>query len=505
MEKSSNSENPLAELIQLFGKDGIVHKDINDLKSSLDSLTKTLEKRAGKSKKEQDDSEEPSRTLIRDIKDFGKGFASPFTKDIPQYLGFGKSSLPENISKVTSETEEPQQIEPMLQAPNENPVVENKLGDIGNIVPREDLVQDIPKELPREIAAPMPEIQAREIAAPMPEIQAKEISAPLTAVAPPPVSSDSTNKVLSDMVEVLIDLKDDKTQKQILEEAINIKKIISENIVSPSDKSKGVEPNNESAKSEDREKLAEAIADKLSDVLSSLSGGINIPDIPGGNAGKAAATASVLSSVAVPAAVGVGGLALASGATNAISNASNEQLDMLSNSGAGDDTGMAAAIIRQSRDNEDRKSNTEAAPKENKSKVEAIQDPNPDEARYILQKGTQEEIKNWGGEEKLKDIIKKSETITPSNKTLKLPDQAKEMVSPKESPALKNVLQNVTDTNTDLKLSPQTTQTNTIAPIVSNKVVNNTEQTIIGSSPTPHSSYSSFNRWQDKRAAYTDR
>jgi len=86
-----------------------------------------------------------------------------------------------------------------------------------------------------------------------------------------------------------------------------------------------------------------------------------------------------------------------------------------------------------------------------------------------------------------------------------LPDQAKEMVSPKESPALKNVLQNVTDTNTDLKLSPQTTQTNTIAPIVSNKVVNNTEQTIIGSSPTPHSSYSSFNRWQDKRAAYTDR
>jgi hypothetical protein len=493
MDKTSNSENPLAELIQLFGKDGMAHKDINDLKSSLDSLTKTLEKRAGKSKKEQEDSEKPSRTLIGDIKDFGKGFASPFTKDLPQYLGFGKSSLPENISKVTSETEEPQQIEPMLQAPNENPVVENKLGDIGNIVPREESVQDIPKELPREIATPMPEIQA------------KEISAPLTAVAPPHVSSDSTNKVLSDMVEVLIDLKDDKTQKQILEEAINIKKIISENIVSPSDKSKGVEPNNESAKSEDREKLAEAIADKLSDVLSSLSGGINIPEIPGGKAGKAAATASVLSSVAVPAAVGVGGLALAAGATNAISNASNEQLDMLSNSGAGDDTGMAAAIIRQSRDNEDRKPNTEAAPKENKSKVEAIQDPNPDEARYILQKGTQEEIKNWGGEEKLKDIIKKSETITPSNKTLKLPDQAKEMVSPKESPALKNVLQNVTDTNTDLKLSPQTTQTNTIAPIVSNKVVNNTEQTIIGSSPTPHSSYSSFNRWQDKRAAYTDR
>lgn len=53
---------------------------------------------------------------------------------------------------------------------------------------------------------------------------------------------------------------------------------------------------------------------------------------------------------AAGAAVGIGGAALSVGAATALSNASDEELDMLSNAGGGDDTAMAAAILRQARD-----------------------------------------------------------------------------------------------------------------------------------------------------------
>jgi len=516
MDTTSNSENPLVELIQLFGKDGLAHKDINDLKTALDTLTATLEKRAGKP--EEDPNASP-KTLLGNIKDFGKGFASPITKDLPKFLGFGKSSLPENINKVATE-EPPETIEPtepILQTPNETSVVENKFGDMGNVIPREDLVQDTPKEISPSVTVP------------------------------PSVSSESTNKVLSDMVEVLIDLKDDKTQKQILEEAINIKKIIANNMVSSSDKAKGIEPNSESAKNEDREKLAEAIADKLSDVLSAAGGGGGIGiDIPGSSGGKGSGGKSSGGKPGSPSRIGpsvaaIGRTAVAGAAvTGAVSG-----LDYVAGEfGVGKDEKGNDLKIDESQDDKNWEKmstgqqvisgvgrgiekvgdllpfnalsntvrqakydriNAETAGLKQDSEKDKLELPSPDEAKYILQKGTTEEIKNWGGEEKLKGIIKQSETIQPSNKTLKFPNQPTELVSPKESPALKNVLENVTGTNTDLKLSPQTTQTNTIAPFVSNKVVNNTEQTIIGTPPSPHSSFSSFNRWQDKRSTYTDR
>lgn len=54
---------------------------------------------------------------------------------------------------------------------------------------------------------------------------------------------------------------------------------------------------------------------------------------------------------AAGAAVGVGGALLSTGAANALSNASDEELDMLSQAGGGDDTATVASIMRQARKN----------------------------------------------------------------------------------------------------------------------------------------------------------
>jgi hypothetical protein len=56
-----------------------------------------------------------------------------------------------------------------------------------------------------------------------------------------------------------------------------------------------------------------------------------------------------LGSLAVPGAVALGGAVLSNAAANNLSNRSNEELDMLSNAGGGDDTALAAAILREDR------------------------------------------------------------------------------------------------------------------------------------------------------------
>jgi hypothetical protein len=64
-----------------------------------------------------------------------------------------------------------------------------------------------------------------------------------------------------------------------------------------------------------------------------------------------------LGSLAVPGAVALGGAALSNALANNLSNRSNEELDMLSNAGGGDDTALAAAILR-----EDRNTRSDRAP-----------------------------------------------------------------------------------------------------------------------------------------------
>jgi hypothetical protein len=78
------------------------------------------------------------------------------------------------------------------------------------------------------------------------------------------VDKDQSTTILSDMVDVLKLIKGDKTQLKIYDDIIELKKIIKDlNDIS----AKTIEPNDEAAKQEDREKLAEAIARRLSDLL----------------------------------------------------------------------------------------------------------------------------------------------------------------------------------------------------------------------------------------------
>jgi hypothetical protein len=135
------------------------------------------------------------------------------------------------------------------------------------------------------------------------------------------VDKDHSSTVLSDMVDVLKLIKEDKTQLKIYEDIVELKKTIKNlNDIT----AKTIEPNDEAVKQEDREKLAEAIARRLSDVIGE-SGGFGpdggIPDKSGkkdktskspgggggsgGNGGKIIGGAAAVSRVAGPAGVAV--------------------------------------------------------------------------------------------------------------------------------------------------------------------------------------------------------
>ena len=75
-------------------------KDIDSLTNSIDNLTKILNKRTGKFKKPSDktneDNDDKPRTLFGDIKDFGKGFISQ-AAETKKYVFCGKNTMPENL------------------------------------------------------------------------------------------------------------------------------------------------------------------------------------------------------------------------------------------------------------------------------------------------------------------------------------------------------------------------------------------------------------------------
>jgi hypothetical protein len=172
---SLQNNSSLVDLLNTFGKDGEFHKDVIKLKDSIDSLTKTLVGRAGGKKdtesEETDKSEEaPTKTLMGNLKDFGRGFKDGI---------LGKKEMP--------------------------------------ITPKSS------KALP--------------------------------------VQDDGSNKVLSDMVDVLKIISEDKIQLKILSEISTIKNLFSNSVAA-----RTIEPNNETEKQEDREKLAEAIARRLSEL-----------------------------------------------------------------------------------------------------------------------------------------------------------------------------------------------------------------------------------------------
>jgi hypothetical protein len=102
-----NSSGIMTSLMQSFtatAKD----KDIEALKKSIDNLSKILERRVGKVKKSSEsaeDTEDKQRTLVGDLKDFGKGFVTPFAETKKYILG-GKNTMPPNMNLKPAEGEE---------------------------------------------------------------------------------------------------------------------------------------------------------------------------------------------------------------------------------------------------------------------------------------------------------------------------------------------------------------------------------------------------------------
>jgi hypothetical protein len=444
-------------------------EDVKNLNLSILDLAIALEKRAGVSKDTTKEKkpvvEEQVRTLSSDVKDIFTGFTGYF-KEQANYIT-GKTSLPSDIKKIK---------------PTDT--------------------TDIKASIPENIMSTEPD----------------------------------QNRVLADMVDVLIDMRDDTSQKQLLQEAQSIKKIINDEN-KKLELPKGIEPNSETEKQEDREKLAEAIARRLGEIFN--SGNTNpfnpmnldpdLPDRPNrtgpgktrpgappgapptgqpktpGPGGKTPPTSGGgkfklpklppglgMAGRVAGAATGIGGLML--GAIEASEYLDEAGLGDKIQQGAGQDAEKAFKNINA-----------------DFSKLDIT----PEQAQDILDQpdspGKQRDLKAFGGEDELKKRASERKKIEQAS--LRKYDYVEPKTSPKIDPFapkqtetnIGKVLNEVSDRNTELKMfNMDKGATQMLAPIVSNNTINNTEQTLIGSSPLPHSNANSLNRWQQKRSNYTD-
>jgi len=105
--KPVNSSGVMTSLMESFtatAKD----KDIEALKKSIDNLSKILDRRVGKVKKSSEagtEKEDKQRTLVGDLKDFGKGFMSPFA-ETKRYIVGGNKQMPPNMELKSEEGKE---------------------------------------------------------------------------------------------------------------------------------------------------------------------------------------------------------------------------------------------------------------------------------------------------------------------------------------------------------------------------------------------------------------
>ena len=533
MAKALAPQNPLAEVAELFSKDGLAHKDLNNLTVAIDGLISTLEKRAGKDssilgrmgrnpRDPYSDGKTP-RSLKNDVIGFGRGLVDSFTTDPKQYLT-GKSSLPDTIEKI----------DPTLD--------DTKLPDM-----KIPAVEDLSKEQPQPT-----------------DIEPVATEQPQSNIQPIDTNNNNgeqdSNKVLSDMVEVLIDLRDDKTQNQILQEAIEIRKIIhdqSKKVELPG----GLEPNSDSAKQEDREKLAEAIATRLKDVMGDMgsNSGFDFPDrrnrrTPGGKAaspsggsskgkmgGRVAGVGAGLAMVGAGAAVdyGLGELGVGKDEEGNDLQVDEKQDDENWDKmtvGEKIQSGMARGVEKVGSSlflgniaNEAKSERIKNETKYLKDKKVAAPVGETDaqaSLRIASENDAREEARieakgsgTYVGNEKvvsgqpLSDKQMRTIDFTKSMGNSYSPEieaqynKQKQTVTVEPKPTVNNVgkiLDKVTDQRTELKADMSESKTQMIAPIVSNKTINNTEQTIIGTPPSPHPSTNSFLRFQDKISGYTD-
>ena len=491
-------KSPFVELSERMKE---TSKDVKTLNMSILDLAIALEERAGVKTDKKDTKEKKEKTpefrnlgvdLKADLKDFAKGFISTFTTNSFAERLIGKSEMPANVEKSnTLDIEDT--AEKIKPADNTTAPVENK----------DPLETDQPKELPNQ------------------------------------------NKILADMVAVLIDLRDDKSQKQLLGEAIAIKKLITDQNIATKLPG-GIEPNNEESKQEDREKLAEAIARKLADVLDGMGDSSLLgfgPDVdpdgkkkPGGPPAKVPGGGRMR--VAGP--IGAGMMAYELGtagnevvetgdsAVDAVSNANNAAIKAIREKAFGPDTPKEKIPLKESLNPGEElvpamESTSSKPPKKvstkelkNVNKVlneqqETQKDKLKDAPWYTkmfgvgkedylktlpVQKTKEEEAAEWmQRQEELKKIYPNKNTSP------KIP-----AVTPKkEENNVGKLLEQVTDKNTEFKMfNIGEKPTQMMPPIISQTTVNNKQETMLAAVPTPHSSSSSYNKWQGRRSSYTD-
>ena len=483
-------KSPFVELSERMKE---TSKDVQNLNLSILNLAIALEKRAGV-KKDKDKEEikvGQARNYQDDLTDFSKGFTDVFTNPFKKMSNYftkdyftGKTEMPAAIDKIKQANTEEQDI-------TKNTVLQQDNTEEQDITKNTVLQQD-----------------------------------------------ENQNKVLADMVAVLIDMRDDKSQKQLLDETISIKKLLTDQ-GKKVEINKGIEPNTEESKQEDREKLAEAIARKLSETLQGTGignpfnpmmldpdlqdrpdrpnrtgpggpptgqqktpgPGSKTPTTSGGGKFKLPKMPTGLTMPKIPpgfgAAAGAAGTALGVGGLMLGAYEASEYLD---------ETGYGDAM------NQGAGKEAEKAFKNINADFSKL-DMTPEQAQDILDQpdspGKQRDLKAFGGEDELKK--KAAERKQFEQSSLRKYDYVAPKTSPKIDPfepkptetGVGKILNEVNDKNTELKMfNMQQPETQMLAPIISNKTINNTEQTMIASSPSPHSSASSFVKWQMNRSNY---
>ena len=570
-------QNPLSDIAELFGKEGPVRKDLNNLSNKLEDLTveleelvKTLSKRAGVDKKDEDKDKESKgkgtepkrrlstknprdpysdentpRTLKNDFIGLKRGLADSLINNPMRYVT-GKSSLPENIDKLVPN--EPQTSEDTI-----NKITENQQSEDKEVIQSDS--KDIPNKMVDQLTAndsnitklePKENQQSEDTINKIAEEKLNNTNKEDTPI------EDTTNSVLNDMVGVLIDMRDDKSQKLLLTEATAIRQLLTnQNKITPA--SSGIEPNTNEAKQEDRELLAEAIARRLGEVLQASGLGSNsgipmgldpdgpdrnnrgkpgVPDKPGGPGkpgrlrGGATSLAMLgrgIAGVAVDYGLGEVGVGKdAEGEDLQIDEKQDDENWDKMTVGEKIQSGMARGVEKAGSSlflgNIANEAKSERIKNETKylkdRKVEAPVGETDAQARLRIDRENEDreeariEAKGSGtyvGNEKLVSGQPLSDKQMRANELSRSMGNSPNVEPKPTENNIGTILNKISDQNTELKMfNMDKSETQMLAPIVSNKTINNTEQTFVGSPPTPHPSTNSFLRWQNSRSGYTD-
>jgi hypothetical protein len=558
-------QNPLSDIAELFGKEGPVRKDLNNLSNKLEDLTveleelvKTLSKRAGVDKEDEDKDKESKgkgtqpkrrlstknprdpysdentpRTLKNDFIGLYRGLTDSLINNPMRYVT-GKSSLPENIDKLVPN--EPQTAEDTINKITEpqksedtiNKITENQQSEDKEVIQSDS--KDIPNKMVDQLTSNDSNITKLE---PKENQQSKDT---INKIAEEKLNTtnkedtpieDNNNKVLNDMVGVLIDIRDDKSQKLVLTEATAIRQLLTnQNKITPA--SSGIEPNTNEAKQEDRELLAEAIARRLGEVLGESGIGGNtglIPDFDRNNknkpntkpGGKVPTPKGKLPGVRMPIMPpGLGaGLAMAARIVNPVAALVTLGLGVIDASDYLEETDYGDKMNQGAGKDAEKAFRENVAPTIDPEKAGVTKD----QALAALENGSERDIEKLGGVEALRKIAGVISPDTVSAEPFEQSSLRKYDYAPETSPKINSnpeitpmpetnigtILNKISDQNTELKMfNMDKSETQMLAPIVSNKTINNTEQTFVGSPPTPHPSTNSFLRWQSSRSGYTD-